>query len=104
MMIWNPLYLGKARDGGSISRKGKGGTVIYIIVGKEPPESNLSGSIYDTETSRSQQAAGAAELLGQRSFFMQILEIITSLGKTQLNEMAGRQTDLSFKNMILKYK
>lgn len=41
---------------------------------------------------------------GSVHFFMQILEIITTLGKTQLNEMAGRQTDLSFKNMILKYK
>jgi len=37
-------------------------------VDKEPQESNLSGSICDTETSRSQQAAGAAELLEQCAF------------------------------------
>lgn len=49
---------------------------------KEPQESNLSDSVCGTETSRSQQVAGAAELLGQRSFFMQILEVVTTSGKT----------------------
>lgn len=68
--------------GASAERAKWGGIVIYITMDKEPRETYFSGSICDTETSRSQQAAGAAELLGQPSFFMQILEFVTTSQKT----------------------
>lgn len=102
MMIWNPLYLGKANDGGNITKRAKsGGIVIYTIVDEEPPESNLSGSVSHTETSRSQQAAGAAWAM---------FIIYADLGncylfrKPQLNKMAGRKTDFSLNNINLKYE
>lgn len=66
----------------STERTKKVGIVIYIIVDKEPRGTNCSGSFRDTGRSRGQQASGAAELLGQCSFFMQILEIVITSGKT----------------------
>lgn len=56
--------------------------IVYIIVDKEPRGTNCSGSFCDTGRSRGQQAAGDAELFGQCSFFMQILEIVIISGKT----------------------
>lgn len=86
----NPLYRGKASFTVTLSNMGEaaterakwGGIVIYITVDKEPRETRFGGSVCDTGTSRSQQAAGAAELPGQPSFFMQILEIVATSQKT----------------------